>query len=114
MRVETPPGTDAPAPRAVVVVVVLPRASTPADDREADAAGVDAVTDGELTYGPPDHVVRVTAPASPHDIGVVCAALHRGARVVVCDAERVGEAAGVVRAVRTYEALLRAAGTLPR
>lgn len=90
----------------VVVIAFLPRASTAEDDREAAAVGVDAVVDGAVEFGPPRHVTRVAAPVSPHDIGIVCASLHAGARVVVCDCTRPAEARGLVRAVRTYEILL--------
>lgn len=110
-----PPGplrpVVAPArvPGPVTVVAVLERPVTDDDLVAAAAVGLDAVTDGDAPFAADPTTVRVAAPVTPAALGTVCAALHRGVRVVVCDAAVLDDCAGTVRAVRTYGALLDAA-----
>ena len=117
-----PPGPMRPvvaparAPVPVTVVAVLERPVTDDDLVAAAAAGLDAVTDGEAPFAAdPTTVdpttVSVAAPATPAALGTVCAALHRGVRVVVCVAAAPADCAGTVRAVRTYGALLDTASS---
>ena len=100
-------------PGPVTVVVVLERPVTDDDLDAAAAVGVDAVTTGDAPFAADPTVLRVSVPVAPATLGTTCAALHRGVRVVVCDAAALDDCAGTVRTVRTYEALLEAAVDVP-
>jgi hypothetical protein len=118
VRPDAAPPVAAPGP--VTVVAVLDRPSTPEDHAVAEIVGVDAVSYGgdlfavdadadagaAVSVGPcVESLVRVTAPVDAAAIGAVGVALYRGVRVVAAECRSVADCAGLVRAVRTYDAL---------